>query len=347
MITTQRRRQLAHILLVIVYVIFGVWNHVAASALSSPTDAAAAEALSPAVLAMARDVGAGCVMVAFAVLSGVPPPSSSAQGVVAGPFLLPSASDAASVLMMGTAGVFMAQALFTFGLSASSPLHAALLQPLTPVVMVGLTSLLNGDPCIVSRTHGSALALASAGALAVVIGGASSSPAPGVSEGSMSAHWVGSGLLLGAIGAFCLYLLCSAKILGSGKYPCAWVTAWAYAVGAGEMMVFAAWWENVSPFSLWTVVSSVSVSQAGVLAYGVFLATAFNYNALSWASSVLGSRTVSLYNSVTPLTAAALSPADVTLVHMVGGALICIGLAINSSLPVPTPKLLPTKVVDV
>lgn len=346
MITTQRRRKLAHVLLVVVYVIFGVWNHVAASALSSPTPAAA-EALSPAVLAMARDAGAAAVMVAFAVLSGVPSPSSSTQGVVVGPLLFPSAADTPSVLLMGTAGVFMAQALFTFGLSASSPLHAALLQPLTPVVMVGLTSLLNGDPCIVSRAHGSALALASAGALAVVIGGASPH-APGADEASgMSAHWLGSALLLGAIGAFCLYLVCSARILGSGKYPCAWVTAWAYAVGAGQMMLFAMWWENVSPLSLWAVVSSVSLSQAGVLAYGVFLATAFNYNALSWASSVLGSRTVSLYNSVTPLTAAALSPADVTLVHMVGGALICLGLGINSSLPVPTPKLLPTKVVDV
>ena len=321
--TVSRSRNTASVLLVVMQLIFAVWNLLAggiAGALSSVRFCTYRTGLTSLLL--------------------IPVWHLKADGQ------LPVASDVPRVVVVGTVGIFGTMSLFLLGLSGTSPSTASLYMPLVPVLTAALSVVLRYEP----YRPGMAvpLGLAAGGALCVVTG--SIKPSTAKASADMQAGGGGTESVVGHIclvgSALCqaVYLLWSRPIVL--KYPSVAVTTWLFIIGACEFIAAdvldvtgpgsgngatansGALKQSVVPSLL--ELSELPTAAARALAFAVVGATVINYNIIFHANSVLPSSSVSLFSCLQPLFTCALAWAvhgkRLSGMQAAGGVLVVLGM---------------------
>jgi len=236
---------------------------------------------------------------------------------------LPAAADVPRVLLVGTLGVFGTFITFLIGLSMTSGATASLYMPLIPVLTASLSILLGHEEYIPGQA--TALGLAAAGALCVVLGSAK----PAADAAAAAGHaeqMAGHAVLLCSALCQSFYLLFSRPVVQ--KYQPVAVTSWLFAIAAAEFNLACAAVEG-SAFELLQL-TALAPRAAACLAFAVVCATCVNYNIVFFANSVLPSSSVSLFSCLQPMLTCGLALVafgkTIGLLQLGGGALIIDGL---------------------
>ena len=320
--TASRSRNTASVMLVVMQLIFAVWNLLAggiAGALSSIRFCTYRTGLTSLLL--------------------LPVWHLKADGQ------LPAASDVPRVVVVGTVGIFGTMSLFLLGLSGTSPSTASLYMPLVPVLTAALSVVLRYEP----YRPGMALplGLAAGGALCVVTGSIKPSTANASADakaGGGAESAAGHACLVGSALCQAMYLLWSRPIVL--KYPSVAVTTWLFVVGACEFVAAdvldvtgpgptgdsaanpSAPKQSMVPSLL--ELSELPTAAARALAFAVVGATVINYNIIFHANSVLPSSSVSLFSCLQPLFTCALAWAvhgkRLSGMQAAGGVLVILGM---------------------
>ena len=183
-------------------------------------DTARGERFHPVVYAFGREATAGPILFFLAW---------SVTGVA-----LPARQDAARLVALG-ACMFLSQLFYIIGIELSGVVVASCMQPAIPVFTVLLTIALRMEMASPQKLAG--IALAVAGAVAMVLGGlahaapggAAAAAAAAAGGGRLSSMATGNCcLLINTVAMACYYVLGKKAV---ARYPPACIAAWAYLVG--------------------------------------------------------------------------------------------------------------------
>ena len=216
----------------------------------------------------------------------------------------PRYQDLTTFLLLGILGVYIGQMFLVFALQYVEPLHAAVLQPLQPVLTTLLAAATRTEALDLHLTHGklklTGVLLAAAGAVCTVMWASQHPPAapaheralrrfsdvapspPSSQPDSTPSLAIGYSLLLVQSLGGALYQLVQKHLLSSAEhtYPPLAVAAIGYVVGACSIAL-------VLPIcslgrSSWTFLADPMA--LGALAYAVFMTSAFNYALQAYAN---------------------------------------------------------------
>ena len=168
----------------------------------------------------------------------------------------PRRADWPRLALLGFLGVSTNQVLFLFGISLSTPLHAALLYAFTPVIVLAAAVLWQGERLTAPKTLGVILAVAG---VALVLSARGLTLASGPLRGDL--------LILLAVFAWAAYTLAGREALR--RYDTFTVIAWAFGFGAASLLPFTPWvWSGFDPagpgWKGWSEVLYLSVMTSGV-----------------------------------------------------------------------------------
>lgn len=205
-------------------------------------------------------------------------------------------------------------------LTLISPTNFSVLQPSIPVFTMMLSVLFRMEKLTPIKTLGLLAAVAGAVVVEVV-----HSPIPGTGEKASQADFIAGNVIV------ILQCLSMASLLVFQKkallfYHPTIVTAWYYSIGSILTLLICL--SKSLPASAYALSSSLAPWLA--LAYAAIFGTAFNYNAYSWAGTVVVPAVISIYSTLQPLGTALLSFVflgdKVTGGEAGGGVLVVLGL---------------------
>lgn len=204
-----------------------------------------------------------------------------------GPAEAPRGADLRRLILCGFLGVAVNQMCFFTGLDRTTPIHAAMIMVLTPMLVLLLGALLQRRRLDLRVAFG--VVLAGAGAAWLIGQGG------GMGGGDV---W---GDILVAVNAisYALYLVMVRSLMH--RYPAMWVLKWVFLFGACFVVFFG--WEEVWAARWADFDWTITLSFAYVLVFTTFLAYGLNAYALRRVAPV----TVSAYIYLQPVIAAAIA----------------------------------------
>ena len=224
----------------------------------------------------------------------------------------PEKKDLARLALCGFLGVAANQTLFFTGLDRTTPIHAALIMVLTPVLVLLLAALLERRNI---RWHrGLGVVLAGCGAFLLISGG----------QGSA----IGQGDVLGDIlvglnaTAYALYLILVRPLMT--KYPPMQVLRWVFLFGLGFVALIGVPEALAARWSDFTV--PVTLSFLYVLIFTTYFTYTFNAFALRQVPPVVVSAYIYLQPVIAAVIGILLGMDQVTMIQLVAAALIFPGV---------------------
>jgi len=205
-------------------------------------------------------------------------------------------------------------------LTLISPTNFSILQPSIPVFTMLLSVLFRMERLTPLKTLGLLAAVAGAVVVEVV-----HSPAPATAEKTSQADFISGNIIVLLQCLSMASLLVFQKTALSFYHPTV-VTAWYYSIGSLLTLLICLC--KSLPSSAYALSSSLAPWLA--LGYAALFGTAFNYNAYSWAGTVVAPGVISIYSTLQPLGTAVLSFVflgdKVTGGEVGGGVLVVLGL---------------------
>lgn len=290
---------LAHLAMLFVTVTFSLWNVLGKMVLKRGLD--------PVVLAFYRETLTAALLIAGCLVaqrrSGRRPKR-------------PTAREAVCFLLCGCGGVFALQLFYIIGLTLTSADTGAIMQPVTPVLVLMLAAALGLERLTLCACSGglrrrtemtlswirvAGVALASGGCALLVEAsrsGAGSEEGSSGEAGGSSLLGVGC-LLLSDVGA-ATFILSQKPLFAS--YDPSVVIAASYGIGASCMAVVGLVWKGGEP-ALW----SLDGDEAAVLTFVILICGVADYALMTWANQHLEATVLALYGVLQPLVTACLA----------------------------------------
>lgn len=214
-------------------------------------------------------------------------------------------------------------------LTLITPTNFSVLQPSIPVFTMLLSVLFRMERLTPLKALGLLAAVAGAVVVEVVHPAGISGQEGGESEGgdgsSSRADFISGNVIVLLQCLSMASLLVFQKTALTHYHPTV-VTAWYYSIGSVLTLIICV--SQSLPSSAYAL--STSPAPWLALAYAALLGTAFNYNAYSWAGTVVAPGIISIYSTLQPVGTALLSVlflhATITGGEMGGGVLVILGL---------------------
>ena len=197
--------------------------------------------------------------------------------------------DWGRIALCGTTGVAANQLLFFNGLHLTSPVNAAVVMTINPVLVLGLSAIMLGTA--ITRRKILGIALGAGGAIALLL--------HGVTHESLHSSWQGDAMVFANALCYGLYLILVKPLLS--KYSPLLVVAWVFAVGAVLVLPFG--WTQVTEVD-WAALDS---GQWYALTYVIVGVTFFAYLLNIMAIRHVQPTVVSMYIYLQPLVATLLT----------------------------------------
>ena len=235
----------------------------------------------PVVFSFLRDVGGGSVLLLACRIFGVP--------------VEPRRADLGTFIVLGVLGVYIGQMFLVMALQFVEPIHAAVMQPLQPVLTVLLAALCGVEPLLLRKLHGrlklGGVLLAATGAVCTVYWASHVAAAAAADTGGAARHArrglghppppaaptaprliTGYALLTVQCVSGALYQLLQKHLLSTADYPPLAVAAIGYIVGAASIGLMLPVCKLDS--AAWAFLADRTA--LGALAYAILMTSAFN-----------------------------------------------------------------------
>lgn len=206
----------------------------------------------------------------------------------------------------------------TVGLSLTSSIQAALMQPLVPVLACVASVVQGVEPLNPWKLIG--ILVSVGGAMFVVYIGRTDAVSRG--QGAVWQHFLGTLALIVNVVSTALYFVLQKIVLR--KHPPIFITSISAWIATGYFLAFAVFYIREFKFSPWFFTAEAE----GALVYAIFFTTTLNFVILAWANKATTPSTITAFSTLQPLITAVVGACWLGVYpqhRMLAGGMVIIG----------------------